>query len=293
MVVRTSYLRRRAQHGPGSTIEDHSKRNRRSSVREKIADLIFPEGRFGGDRPPRELEDFPLPDLLSPGPGFGASPERLMDLLDLAFLGRASAGELDRELDTMTGGESDWVSDQFANDLFLGELVRKTFAIEVGGQRLKPHRGFLENVLAAPPPDLATIRYRQAILRELEGSASRAAATEDLLNRLYRLLKLLRASRDDARLEPIRFRFDVLGAFRAVVDLMADGFEGSISGLQRLHDAGTRIRQSTAYGRMEALLDHEAKMATLQLEAFIGADGRLRHLEIKGSTRRWHRCSPG
>ena len=251
-------------------------------MREKIADLIFPEGRFGGDRPHRELEDFPLPDLLSPGAGSGANPERLMDLLDLAFLGRASAGELDRELDAMTAGESDWVADQFANDLFLGELVRKTLSIEVGGQRLQPHRGFLENVLAAPPPDLATIRYRQAILRELESNASHAAATEDLLIRLYRLLTLLRASRDDARLEPIRFRFDVLGAFRAVVDLMADGFEGSTSGLQRLRDAGTRIRQSKAHGRMEALLDHQAKMATLQLEAFIGADGRLRHLEIKG-----------
>mgnify|MGYP000482370382 CR=1 FL=1 len=33
-------------------------------------------------------------------------------------------------------------------------------------------------------------------------------------------------------------------------------------------------------GRMEALLDHQAKMATLRLEAFVGADGRLRHAGI-------------
>ena len=282
MVVRTSYLRRRAEHGPGSTIEDHPKRARKASAREKIADLIFPNGRFGRGLPPRELENFPLPDLLSPDAGSGANPERLMDLLDLAFLGRASAGELDRELDAMTAGDSDWVAAQFADDLFLAELVRKAFSIEVGGQRLKPHRAFLENVLAAPPPDVATIRYRQAILRELESSASHAAAAEDLLIGLYRLLTLLRASRDDARLQPVRFRFDVLGAFRSVVDLMADGFDGSTSGLQRLRDAGTQIRESKAYGRMEALLDHQANMATLQLEAFITADGRLRHLEIKG-----------
>jgi len=282
MVVRTSYLRHRAEHGAGSTIEDHSKRARGSSLRGRIADLIIPEGRFGRKRPPRELEDFPLPDLLSPGTGSSAKPERLMDLLDLAFLGRASAGELDRELDGMTAGESDWVAAQFADDLFLTELVRSTFSIEVGGQRLKPHRGFLERVLATPPPDLATVRYRQAILRELDNTASYTTTAEDLLIRLYRLLTLLRASRDDARLQPIRFRFDVLAAFRAVVDLMADGFDGSTSGLQRLRDAGTQIRQSKAYGRMEALLDHQAKMATLQLESFIGADGRLRHLEIKG-----------
>jgi len=282
MVVRSSYLRRRAEHGSGSSIEDYSKKARRSSLRGKIAGMIFPEGRFGHQQPPRELENFPLPDLMSPGTGSEVKPERLTDLLDLAFLGRASAGELDRELDAMTAGATDWVATHFADDLFLTELVRSTFSIEVGGQRLKPHCGFIERALAAPPPDLATIRYRQAILRELEDSDAQASAIEDLLIRLYRLLTLLRASRDDARLEPIRFRFDVMAAFRSVVDLMADAFVGSKSGLQRLGDAGTQIRQSTAYSRMEALLDHQAKMATLQLEAFIGADGRLRHLEIKG-----------
>jgi len=228
------------------------------------------------------LEGFPLPDLLSPGTQSAANAERLTDLLDLAFLGRASAGELDLELDSMPAGDTDWVPAHFADDLFLAELVRTGLSIEADGRRLKPHRGFLERVLATPPPDLATIRYRQAILRELESNATLAATAEDLLVRLYRLLSLLRASRDDARLEPVRFRFDVLAAFRAVVDLMADGFDGSTSGLQRLRDAGNRIRRSTAYGRMEALLDHQAKMATVHLEAFIGADGRLRHLEIKG-----------
>ncbi len=282
MVVRTSYLRRRAQHGRGSTIEEHSKRARKYTVREKLADLVFPDGRFGPDRPRRELEDFPLPDLLSPSAGSVANPERLMDLLDLAFLGRASAGELDRELDAMPAGTSHWVATHFSDDLFLAELVQTTFSIEVCGQRHTPHRGFLERVLSTPPPDLGSIRYRQAILRELDGNDGYAAAAQELLIGLYRLLTLLRASRDDARLEPIRFRIDVLTAFRAVVDLMADRFDGTTSGLQRLHDAGTRIRHSEAFGRMEALLDHQAKMATLQLEAFIGADGRLRHLEIKG-----------
>jgi DNA mismatch repair protein MutS2 len=92
----------------------------------------------------------------------------------------------------------------------------------------------------------------------------------------------LHASRDDARLEPIRFRFDVLAALRSVVRQMADSFDGATSGLQRLRDAGTQIVETNAFGNLEALLDHHQKMATLKLEAFIGADGRLRHLEIKG-----------
>jgi DNA mismatch repair protein MutS2 len=154
--------------------------------------------------------------------------------------------------------------------------------VRLSGQEFKAHSPFLERVLATPSGDLPTIRYRQAILRELEGNATLAEASEELLIRLYRLLTLLHASRDDARLEPIRFRFDVLGALRSVVRQMAQAFEGSTSGLQRLHDAGARIAETEAFGRLEALLDHHEKMATLSLEAFIGADGRLRHLEIRG-----------
>jgi DNA mismatch repair protein MutS2 len=72
----------------------------------------------------------------------------------------------------------------------------------------------------------------------------------------------------------------VLRAFRAVVDVMAADFESAISGLQRLHTVGLQIRESQAYGRMTALLDHHDGMASIELAAVVGADGRLRHLEI-------------
>jgi DNA mismatch repair protein MutS2 len=248
----------------------------------RIASFIFSDGRFGRQRPPRELEDFPLPDLLSPAADTDTNPDRLTHLLDLAFLGRASAGELDRELDSMTAGTTPWQPEHFVDDLFLSELVNANSTIDVNGQRFRAHRGFLERVLSTPPGDLPTIKYRQAILRELGDNASFAEASERLLVQLYRLLTLLRASRDDARLEPTRFRFDVLSAFRSVVQQMAEGFDGATSGLQRLRDAGVAIRESKAFSHLQALLDHNEKMATLSLEAFIGADGRLRHLEIRG-----------
>jgi len=247
-----------------------------------IASFIYSDGRFGRRQPPRELEDFPLPDLLSPTTDTNSDPERLTHLLDLAFLGRASAGELDRELDSMSAGNTPWQPEHFVDDLFLSELVTANLAIEVNGQRFRAHRGFLERVLSTPPGDLPTIRYRQAILRELDGNPLFAEASEQLLVELYRLLTLLRASRDDARLEPTRFRFDVLAAFRTVVQQMAEGFDGATSGLQRLREAGVTIRESEAFSRLQALLDHNEKMATLDLEAFVGADGRLRHLEIRG-----------
>jgi DNA mismatch repair protein MutS2 len=248
----------------------------------RIASFIFSDGRFGRKGFQRELEGFPLPDLLSPTADIVADPERLTHLLDLAFLGRASAGEIDREIDSMTAGHTPWQPEHFFDDLFLSDFVNSYRSFEVSGHRFNAHSQFLERVLATPAGDLPTIRYRQGILRELENQATLVDACEGLLVDLYRLTTLLRASRDDARLEPVRFKFDVLAAFRRVVERMANGFENASSGLQRLREAGLRIRKSEAFGRMEALLDHHERMAALHLEAFLGADGRLRHLEIRG-----------
>jgi DNA mismatch repair protein MutS2 len=247
----------------------------------RIAAFIYSDGRFGRQGPPRELDDFPLPDLLAPAPERSPDAERLTHLLDLAFLGRASAGELDRELDSMEAGSTPWSPEHFVGDLFLAELVKANLRIKIAGQEFEFHGPFLGRVLSSPSGDASTIRFRQAILRELEAEPSLSAASEELLIRLYRLLTLLHASRDDARLEPIRFRFEVLDALRMVVLQMVEGFEGATSGLQRLHDAGVRITATEAFERLQALLDHHEKMATLSLEAFIGADGRIRHLEIR------------
>ncbi|MFC2144371.1 DNA mismatch repair protein [Acidobacteriota bacterium] len=282
MVIRKSYLRRRVEHGPGSRIVDDTRPPSDPSVMARIASFIYSDGRFRRQRPPRELEDFPLPDLLSPTADTDTDPDRLTHLLDLAFLGRASAGELDRELDSMPAGNTPWQPEHFVDDLFLSELVDANSTIDISGQRFRAHCGFLERVLSTPAGDLPTIKYRQAILRELDDNASYAQASEKLLVQLYRLLTLLRASRDDARLEPTRFRFDVLAAFRSAVQHMAEDFDGATSGLQRLREAAVTIRDSRAFSRLQALLDHHEKMATLSLEAFVGADGRLRHLEIRG-----------
>lgn len=278
MVLRKSYLRRRAEGGPGSRVGDERRGTRDRALLGALKDLF----RLGArERPPGELDELPLPDLLSAAPAAGPPLDAIVNLLELAFLGRASAGELDRELDAMPAGGSSWVRAHFAEDLFLAELVRTALPVRVRGQDYTPHRGFLEAVLAGPPPDLESVRFRQAILRELESDPAAAAAVERLLGRVSHLLTLLRASRDDARLEPTRFRFDVLRALRSAVECMDADFAGAASGLRRLHEAGARIRASAAWGRMTALLDHDQGMASLTLEAVVGADGRLRHLEIR------------
>ena len=228
-----------------------------------------------------EFADLPLPDLLSPSTVSDPDRAGLLDLLDLAFLGRASAGEMDLALDELPIGASNWDSAHFADDLFLGNLVRHVFAVKIQGVAVPVHSRFLERVLASPPGDTDHIRFRQDILAELEERPSLAASTEELARAIFRFLSLLRASRDDARLEPVRFRLDVLRAFRHVIALMTEGFTEATSGLQRLDAVGAEIRRSRAFGRLEALLDHDESMAHLDLEIVVGADGRLRHLEIR------------
>ena len=137
-------------------------------------------------------------------------------------------------------------------------------------------------MLTTPPADLEAVRCRQGALRELQEKVAVQAAAGELLVRTSGLMALLRASRDDARLEPVRFRLDVLRSLRLVIEIMVEGFADSTSVLRRLHDFGEQVQDSDAYRRMVALLDHEAGMATLQLEAVLGASGRLRHLEIRG-----------
>jgi hypothetical protein len=150
MVIRKSYLRRRAEHGPGSVVIDDSRPSSSRPLMNRIGSLIFSDGRFGRKQHRRELEAFPLPDLLSPTAEADSDPERLTHLLDLAFLGRASAGELDRELDAMTAGHTPWRSEHFTADLFLSELVNSYRSIEVCGHRFHAHGQFLERALATP-----------------------------------------------------------------------------------------------------------------------------------------------
>jgi DNA mismatch repair protein MutS2 len=236
----------------------------------------------GEVRPGAELEQIPFPDLLNAQLGPGPDPEALTNLLDLAFLGRAAAGELDAELDLMPVGTTRWAREQFSDDLFLAELVQGCLGAKIMGHQIPIHRGFVRRVLCRPPADVETIAFRQSILRELEERPELARAIEELLGRIHGLLARLRASRDDARLEPQRFRFEVLGAFRSAVNHMVERFSGASSGLDRISQAGEAIRASRAFQQVVDLLDHQYSMANLRLQVLIDANGRMRHVEIEG-----------
>ena len=283
MAFRHAKLRRRMSREAGDRMRSGREQGSRGPQRPFSAAILRLLG--GGsarrdDDAEGELSALPLPDLLWRNPPRSPDPRRLLELLDLAFLGRASAGELDAVLDGMPAGASRWQAAHFADDLFLAELVRTVLVAAPGSGEDAAHVGFLVRVLSQPPGDVADVGFRQAIVAELDTVPELARAAESLARHLNRLLALLRASRDDARLEPVRFRLDVLRAFRRVVETLEGGFADATSGLHRLHETGSRIRGSRAFGRLAALLDHHQAMASVRLEAVVGGDGRLRHLEI-------------
>lgn len=252
-----------------------------------VLDVLSGRGRQDREEA-RELDQLPFPDLLAAVPeGVGPDSSALMEHMDLAFLGRASAGELDAELDRLPAGASPLDPERFSRDLFLRDLVGSVFTLRLDGHTRTTHTSFLKRVLEHPPEDLDTVGFRQDILRDLGSDAVRRRAFEDLYRRLAALLTMLRASRDDARLEPVRFRLDVLRAFRAVIDPMTGTFGEATSGLRRLDRFARTLTGTDAYRGLVDLLDHDAGMAHLELGAVVtgpNSGGKTRLLQAVGLT---------
>ena len=279
MALRTTALRERTDRARRTRAGDEIRRQAAGPIPFGERVLRVLAGR-GAVEAASELDGLALVDLLEPTPTAAPVHGRLRELLDLAFLGRVSAGEIDVELDALEVAASSWTAAQFAADLFLPDLVRGCFSGLPQGASSPAHRRFLERVLASPPAESARLRHRQGVLGELEVRPELAARLAALLVSIQDLMALLRASRDDARLEPVRFRLDVLRSLRLVVTAMVEGFADARSGLVRLAEAGREIRAAAAFQRMEALLDHRSGMASLELAVRLGADGRLRSVEV-------------
>ena len=168
-----------------------------------------------------------IPDLLNREPRLGIDRELVSELLEMAFLGKDSGAELDAALGRATEDEP-WRPEFFADDLFVRELVSSCFPVVVRGKRYTAHRGFLERVLASPPRDLASVEFRQAIVRELDEDAEIRAAFESLYESLYELLNRLRLPGQVARLDINTYRLEVLKHCQAGDRLDGRGIRGRL-----------------------------------------------------------------
>lgn len=222
-----------------------------------------------------------LPDLLHLDARLSMDPDRVAELLELSFLGRDAAAGLDNSLSSPPSAPDEtWRAELFAEDLFLESLVRRLFGIEIDGLRYPVNVGFLVRTLSSPPTDADAVRFRQDILRELDGDPDMVARCRDLYRNLVIWLDMFRAPDHTAQLDINSHRLDILRRAKTIIDLMADGFAEARSGLRRLHEKGDAFRQGTYYRRLSDLLTFEAHDSTLTVALNIGAGGEIRDLRF-------------
>ena len=226
----------------------------------------------------------PVPDLLFPDPQEALDGEALTEMLELAYLGGESAGQLDGVLSRPIFQHSTWTPEFFVEELFLEDFVDGCLSVEVEGHTVPINRVYLREVLSRPPIDLDTITFRQVILRELESDARLLVRTRRLYARLYRLLSMFMAWPERARYDPTVFRLEILENAREVVDVLVADFSEARSGLHRLFECGREIQQSNEYRLLVDLLDYENHLAKLTFRLRLGADGKIRDLVLEGLT---------
>lgn len=223
----------------------------------------------------------PVPDLLHAKPRGKADDRHLLELLEMAFLGRNEGREIDLAVAQAPPLGSSWTPDYFAEDLFLDDFLSRLSVIPVGENAYPMHAPFLKRVLSLPPTDVESIRLRQAILREMESDPEILASVEDLYRQLVCLLDLFKTAHTQTLLDTATHRIDTLRQVLIVIQQMDEEFSGSSSALRRLHETSLRIQQTHEFEKLTALLDHEDHLARIDLQVRIGADGRIRNLEIR------------
>ena len=222
----------------------------------------------------------PLPDLLYPRPTATVDDRLLEELLEMSFLGGEPSADLGDALESVELGASPWQPDLFADGLFLDDLVERCFALLLGGRRFPLHRRYLRRVLSRPPVAVATIHFRQEILAELESDPALRERAEALYELLFNLLAMFKSPGRGLAGEHAAFRLEILRLIQRVVESMVADFADCASGLRRLHEVGLEIRAGHEHRVLEALLDHEERLAELSLRVRVGADGRIRHLTV-------------
>lgn len=222
-----------------------------------------------------------LPDLLHDEAALALDPHSLNRLLGFAFLSGDAAGAAWGALDQAAYAPSDHDPNDFVAALFLKDLVAKCFVFQSNGRPAPVHKEHLERLLAQPPRSAATTAYRQAIQAELSANAALPSALGQVYHHLLSLIRLLEDNGKTSRAALPRYRLDVLQALHRTIESMANPFQNTVSGLHRLHAFAHYAQSSPGYKDLQALLAFENELSSVQLQVQIGADGRIRNLQLQ------------
>src|SRR5688572_5577426 len=230
-------------------------------------------------------------DVLNETPAARAPGRRLREALTFAFA-RGESEERLLELAAPAPPPSTFRQDCFAKDLFLDELVLGCFSIEVRGRRYDPARAHLRGVLTHPP-DRATTKLRQDVLRELEADQARFLCLETAYLSLLDLRRALAgADAIGGRTSHLRRRLDILTQLKRAVGDLASLGAGATSALGRASEFARELQGGEAYARLLHLLEFEDSRTVLESRLALGYDGTLRRFEIVGVSKAEHSASP-
>ncbi|MFS8068168.1 MAG: MutS-related protein [Byssovorax sp.] len=219
----------------------------------------------------------PIPDLLSADPELRVDAAGMKQTLIFAFAMSSSVEAFDQAIAGATLPRSRWDRAHFARDLFLDQLIERCLTVRIGGRAHAVCAPYLLRAIAEPPRDPSVVTFRRAVLEELVSSKDRRAELERSYSKIVELRTLLCAGRRTG--ERLR-RLEILRAVHEVVGGLADSFEGATSGLARLRAFGRAVREGVGDRRLDALLEHEQHLGTVDLSVRVGSDGEIRAFEI-------------
>ncbi len=199
----------------------------------------------------------------------------------MAFLGSNESRGIDDSFRRLPLPEPTWNPDFFVKDLFVEDFLRHLSTLLIDGKDYPMHTAFILRVLSRPPLDVETVVFRQEILREMEANGEVRNKVISLYMELVRLLDQLKSTHTQTLLDKTSMRLDTLRQLESVVDDMVADFADVRSGLHRLHEVGLEIKASPEHETLRALLDYEDNYTRLDLRIRVGADGRIRDLEIE------------
>jgi len=220
-----------------------------------------------------------IPDILNANEQAWGDLHGVSQLVRFAFEGGECTGVFDAVIDATPTAPSSWNPEAFASHLFLDDLVRSSFKLEIAESTYQLHQGFLVGLLSKPPSDLSDIQARQDVFRELLDCPDIRRDMENAYEALHKLRTNLEGpSPDDTN--SVSRKFEVLAALRDCVESFAGGFAGSRSKLRLLHETGVQHRADAGYEQLLQLLDLEQNMATVDVRLRLGIDGHVQKVQL-------------
>lgn len=227
-----------------------------------------------------DADSYVVPDLLFAQPSLRIDLEATDTALVFAFAGSTSGGLFSEALARSRLPRTSWEKDGFAADLFVERFVRDCMRGNRPGERPLAATEHLVRLLCAPPIDAETIDLRRGIVSELLNRADLRAQLDALHEAQLRWRGLLEGTGGGAKWDITRRQIEILQSFRDIVLRLAAGFASSHSGLGRLRAFGHAVSEGEPFRSLQALLEYDEELATVDFRVRMGADGRVRELSL-------------